>query len=136
MPLLTTLQTINARLAADASSAANHIASAAVLANRMSASILSLDDEQLTAWLNSQPRADIETLLTAHGQLGEAINAAAYVAKSVLTESAMVADIPNVDVRSIDDKLADRGRILTYESGTHLVTTLPTDPDQETETIP
>lgn len=129
MPLLTPLQTINARLAGDASSAANHIANAAVLANRMSASMLSLDDEQLTAWLNSQSRTDVEILLSAHGQLGQAINAAALVAQAVLNESGMSANIPPVDVRSVAEKLADQRRVMTYENGGFLVTTLPAEPD-------
>lgn len=131
MPLLTPLQTINARLAGDASSAANHIANAAVLANRMSASMLALDDEQLTAWLNSQSRTDVEILLAAHGQLGQAINAAALVAQAVLNESGMSANIPPVDVRSIEDKLADQRRVLTYANGAFAVATLPPEPEPE-----
>ena len=131
MPLLTPLQTINARLAGDASSAANHIANAAVLANRMSESMLSLNDEQLTAWLNSQSRTDVEILLSAHGQLGQAINAAALVAQAVLNESGMSANIPPVDVRSIEDKLADQRRVLTYANGAFTVTTLPPEPEPE-----
>ncbi len=131
MPLLTPLQTINARLAGDASSAANHIANAAVLANRMSESMLSLNAEQLTAWLNSQSRTDVEILLSAHGQLGQAINAAALVAQAVLNESGMSANIPPVDVRSIEDKLADQRRVLTYANGAFTVTTLPPEPEPE-----
>ena len=136
MPLLTPLQTINARLAGDASSAANHIANAAVLANRMSASMLALDDEQLTAWLNSQSRTDVEILLSAHGQLGQAINAAALVAQAVLNESGMSANILPVDVRSIEDKLADQRRVLTYADGAFVVTTLPPEPEPEPEPLP
>lgn len=131
MPLLTPLQTINARLAGDASGAANHIANAAVLANRMSASMLALDDKQLTAWLNSQSRTDVEILLAAHGQLGQAINAAALVAQAVLNESGMSANIPPVDVRSIEDKLADQRRVLTYANGAFAVATLPPEPEPE-----
>jgi len=138
MPLLTPLQTINARLAGDASSAANHIVNAAVLANRMSASMLSLDDEQLTAWLNSQPREDVEALLAAHGQLGEAINDAALVAQAVLNESGMSANIPPVDVRSVAEKLAAQRRILSIDNGVFTVTTLPleTKPEPAPEPLP
>ena len=131
MPLLTPLQTINARLAGDASSAANHIANAAVLANRMSASMLAMDDDQLTAWLNSQSRTDVEILLAAHGQLGQAINSAATVAQAVLNESGMSANIPPVDVRSVPEKLADQRRVMTYENGAFAVTTLPPEPEPE-----
>jgi L-fucose isomerase-like protein len=128
MPLLTPLQTINARLADDARQCANHIASASAIANRMVAAMLSLDDEQLTAWLNSQPREDVEALLAAHGQLGEAINAAATVAQAVLNESGMSANIPPVDVRSVAEKLADQRRVLTYANGAFTVTALPPEP--------
>jgi ATP phosphoribosyltransferase regulatory subunit HisZ len=132
MPLLTPLQSINARLADDARQAANHIANASVIANRMVAAMLQLNDEQLTAWLNSQPPEYTKALFAAHGQLGSAINSAGDVAQAVLSESGVTVNIPAVDVRSVADKLADQRRVLSFVDGLFAVSTLP-EPEPELE---
>ena len=136
MPLLTPLQSVNARLADDARACANHLANASILTNRMVTAMIALTDDQLTAWLNSQPREDVEALLAAHGQLGEAINDAALVAQAVLNESGMSANIPLVDVRSVAEKLAAQRRILSIDNGAFTVTTLPPGPEPEPQFDP
>lgn len=132
MPLLTPLQQIDAQLAETARSAANHLANAAVYANRMVFAMLALDDEALTAWLNSRPPEETQALFAAHGQLGEAINAAATVAQSVL-ENAV--SIPAVDTRSVPEKLAAARRVLAFD-GAFTVTTLPPEPAEEPPAVP
>jgi ABC-type transport system substrate-binding protein len=139
MSLLTPNEAINASLAADAKSAAQHIASAASLANRMVASMMQLNDHQLTAWLNSRDPADTMAIFAAHGQLGEAINGAATVASSVLSASGINYKIEPVDVRSVADKLAGAGRVLDFADGVWSVTTPPPpepNPDDHPEPDP
>jgi hypothetical protein len=102
----------------------------------MVTAMIALTDDQLTAWLNSQPREDVEALLAAHGQLGDAINAAATVAQAVLNESGMSANIPPVDVRSVAEKLAAQRRILSIDNGAFTVTTLPLEPEPEPQFDP
>ena len=134
MPLLTPLQTINASLADDARTIAAHISAASSLANRMVQRMLALDDEQLSAWLNAQ--GDPTPLFTAHGQLGEALNAASNVAAAVLSESGLPANLTAVDVRSVPEKLSDQRReILTTVDGFEVVTH-PEPPAEEPQPDP
>ncbi len=131
MPLLTPIQSINAALAADARACASHLANASILTNRMVSAMLALDDAALTEWLNSQPPQDTTALFAAHGMLGEAINSAAQIAQSVLIESGVSVNIPQVDVRSVAEKLASNRRVLSFENGVFGVTTLPPEPEPE-----
>lgn len=115
----------------EASNCANHLSSASVIANRMVSMMLNMPDHVLTDWLNSQSAQDTLTLFTAHGQLGEAINAASSIAQSVLAESGVEITIPTVDVRSVTEKLAATGRVLSYVDGVFSVTTPLPDPPPE-----
>jgi len=117
MPLLTPLQSINAQLAQEARQCANHLASSAVIANRMVSAMLNMDDETLTIWLNSQPPEDTLALFSAHGQLGGAINTASTIARDVLANSSIAANIPEVDVSSVTEKLAQANRVLSFVDG-------------------
>jgi hypothetical protein len=125
MPLLPPSQQINAQLADHAKSCALHLASAAVLAGRITDSFLSLSDEQLADWLNSQSPAETQALLVAHGQLGAALNSASGIARDVLTESGIEVNIPVVDVRPLGEKLGEQYRAITYTGGQWVVTQLP-----------
>jgi hypothetical protein len=126
-----------AALADDARACASHLANASILTNRMVSAMLALDDDQLTAWLNSQPPQDTTALFTAHGLLGEAINGAAQVAQSVLSESGVAVSIPPVDVRSVAEKLADHGRVFAFEDGVFSVTTISVpEPEPQPEPEP
>jgi hypothetical protein len=129
MPLLTPSQQINAALADHAKSCALHIASASVIANRMVESILALSDEALTEWLNAQSPQEIQSLLGAHGNLGAALNTAGNLAWSVLLESGIAVEIPDVDIRDFAEKLDQRGRDLAFEGGQFSVTTRPPEPE-------
>lgn len=131
MPLLTTNQQINAGLVATGMQCANHLASAAVLVNRMVTDITALSNGELTAWLNSQESSEMLALFTAHGQLGSAINTAAIIAGTVLADSGITLVIPECDVRSVADKLAP-SRILAFVDGVFSVTDAPTpEPEEE-----
>jgi len=121
MPLLTATESINAAFAETARQCALHIASAASLANQMVSAAMALPDDELTAWLNSKPAADMTALFTAHGTLGTALNASA----AALPASGVTVTIPPVDVRSVADKLASAGRVLAFSNGAFSVTTTP-----------
>lgn len=108
---------------------ANHLASAAVLTNKMTERVLALSDADLAAWLNSQ--GDPTPLFTAHGQLGEAINAAAQVATDTLNQWGLEPTIPTVDVRSVPQKLAAQNRQIQVVDGIFSVTTLPPETPQD-----
>lgn len=132
MPLLTTTQKISAAIAQDAAAFANHIASAAVLANRMVSHAIAAPDADLTAWLRSQSPQEVGELFGAHEAAGKAVNAAADVAQAILAASGMAADIPRVDVRPVSEKLAgQRRRMIVDQEGMAVVT----DPAPEPEPV-
>lgn len=118
-----TTHRITADIDALAQQVANHLASAAVLTNKMTERVLELSDEDLAAWLNSQ--GDPTPLFTAHGQLGEAINAAAHVATGTLNEWGLEPTIPTVDVRSVPQKLAAQNRAIVVDSSGWQVVPIP-----------
>lgn len=118
-----TTHRITADIDADAQSIANHLASAAVLTNKMTERVLALSDADLTAWLNSQ--GDPTPLFAAHGQLGEAINAAAQVATGTLNQWGLEPTIPTVDVRSVSQKLAAQNRAIVVDSSGWQVVPIP-----------
>jgi len=136
MPLLTPNQKINSILADDAVNIASHLSAAAQRANSMVNATLSLDDEALTSWLNSQPPNEIMALFQSHYELGVAVNAAINLANAVLAESGIDAPTTTVDVRSVPEKLADKRRVFAFENGVFSVTTLPPEPEPEVEQKP
>jgi hypothetical protein len=136
MQLLTKIQTTNASLAAEASACANHLASAAVHANRMVEQILALSDDDLTEWLNSRPPQDTAALFAAHGQLGEHVNAATQTAAAVLQASGIRSASVTIDTRSVAEKLASQNRVLHFDDQTgifQVTTTPPPEPEPENE---
>ena len=132
MPLLTQNARLNAALADDARNITAHLAAASNRANGMVSTMLALDDEALSAWLNSQSPEETLALFGAHGQLGEALNGALAIAGAVLAASGLPAPDGFVDVRSVPEKLAERGRIFAFEDGVFSVTT-PPPPEPEPE---
>jgi hypothetical protein len=134
MSLLPPSQLTNASIALSAQQCANHISSAAVLAGQMTQAALSLDDEVLTAWLNSRPPQETQHLFAAHEALGVSINSAADVAAAALASSGIPANIQRVDVRPVAEKLADQRRVLEFDGGKFIVTTLPPEEVEEIET--
>jgi hypothetical protein len=139
MPLLTQNQRLNASLADDARNIAAHLSAASSRANGMVSTMLSLDDEALSDWLNSQPPEETLALFGAHGQLGEALNGALAIAGAVLAASGIDAPSGTVDVRSVPEKVADQGRIFGFENGVFSVTTPPPpviEPEPEPEPGP
>jgi hypothetical protein len=142
MPLLTQNERLNAALAEKARNASAHLAAAAHEVNGMAELMLSLDDAALTEWLNHRPAEETLQKFTRHGILGEAINAGLGVSKLELEESGLPAPSATVDVRSVPEKLAARGRVFSADNGVFLVTTPPPpappaeDPEPEPEPEP
>lgn len=130
MPLLTTTQLANARIAELGQNIAAHLSAAASQCNRMVGETLQLGDADLTEWLQSRPPEETLQLLGAHGQLGETLNAVAVIATAILSESGLPSNIPPVDVRSAVEKLADQGRILDMQT---LTVSTPPKPEPEPE---
>ena len=131
MPLLTTTTKTNARIAELGSNIAAHLAACATAANAIVASVLALDDTELADWLNAQGD-ELETLLGAHSQLGEAINGASGIAFGILEASGLTAPIATVDLRSVTEKLAAQHRAIELTDSGWIVKPLP-KPEPEPE---
>ena len=111
MPLLTTTQQTTARIAERGRNIVSHIAAAASQANQQTADVLALDNDQLSAWLQENG-AQLESMLTAHKQLGDLLNQAAAVAAAILGDTAPPVGL--VDTRPLADKLAEQGRQIDF----------------------
>ena len=133
MPLLTTTTKTNARIAELGSNIAAHLAAAATAANAIVANVLALDDVQLADWLNAQGD-ELETLLGAHSQLGEAINNASGIASGILDASGLTTPATTVDLRSVTEKLAAQHRAIELTDSGWIVKPLPKpEPEPEPE---
>lgn len=123
MSLLTPTETVTARVAADAQQLSAYLQNAIVLANRIASSTLSLPTDQLNEWLNARPLEQRLAEFAAHGATGEALNAAA--ASSEQATGRPEGSLGRVDVRSVQDKLADQNRSLAIDGGIFEVTDNP-----------
>lgn len=133
MPLFDPIQLLNARIAADATDIAAHLAAASRKANGIVSTLLELEDSALTSWLNSQTPEETQALFGAHAQLGEALNAATATAAGVLAASGIQTAITLVDTRSVPEKLASKGRIFAFDGS---VFSVSTPPPPEPEPVP
>jgi hypothetical protein len=123
MSLLTPTESVTARIAADAEQLASYLASAIVLANRITGHALSLPTEQLNEWLNARPLDPRLAEFACHGDLGDALNDAATVAE--VATGRPEGTLGRVDIRSVAEKLAEQGRSLVVEDGSFLVSQQP-----------
>lgn len=130
-----TTHRINADLDSAAQNIANHLSSAAALANRITDTVLNLSDEALTAWLNSRTPQETQEIFHAHGLLGEAVNAAGQVASATLVQWGLRRAVPSVDVRSVSEKLAAQYRSIELTAEGWQVIQLDRPPVPEPEII-
>jgi hypothetical protein len=129
-----TIHRINADHDALAQSIFNHLSSSAGLANSLTQTVLVLSDEQLAAWLNSKPLQEVQDLFAAHGALGEAINAAGEIAAATLAQWGIARPFPQVDVRSVAEKLANQYRAIELtENGWVVIELERPEPEPEEE---
>ena len=137
MSLLTPTESVTARIAADAGALAAHLQNAIVIANRIVSHALGLPTDQLNEWLNARPLEQRLAEFASHGATGEALNAAAESSEQATGKA--TGALGRVDVRSVQDKLAEQGRILQIIDGAFVVTDLPTpepEPEPEPEPLP
>lgn len=125
MALLTNLTVVSARLADLTRSSGAHVAAAANLCNEMVTTLLSLSNEEATAWLNAQNPADINQLFTDHLVVGTNLNATLEALKSQLQAASIPFDPRPVDVRPVTDKLAEQGRQMSIGATGFLVENIP-----------
>lgn len=124
MPILNPSQVTSADLLGLSESALRFLSAAAGALNAMSNKLLALNDEDLQAWLNSQPIADISALFSAHASTGAAINSAAATTSQQVIESGVAGNYTEVDVRQFQEKLAAQGRQVTIVDGKFVVSNI------------
>jgi hypothetical protein len=133
MSLLTTTESVTARIAADAGALASHLRNAITLANRITGHALDLPTDQLNEWLNAKPLEQRMAEFTSHGITGDALNVAA--ASSEDATDAEDGSLGRVDTRIVADKLAAQNRALDIVDGAFIVTDIP-QPEPEPEPEP
>ena len=127
---MNTTHRINSDLDSAAQNIANHLASAATLANGITQRVLSLPDDELALWLNSRTPEETLAMFTSHGQLGDAINAAGTVATATLVQWGLERAVPQVDVRPVPEKLAEQMRTIDLtETGWQVTRIAPPAPE-------
>ena len=125
MPLIPPSIAVSAELAQLVVKAATHVNIAADRLNEMSSALLGLDNERLTAWLNSYPPAELQQQFAQHLEAGEAVNGLLALFAAQLEASGTGFPRHPVDVRDFGTKLADRGRTLTAGPEGLVVADLP-----------
>jgi hypothetical protein len=125
MKLLNNIQRVNSNMADSAVSCSNHLASAAFHVNKIATIALKLSNEELEAWLNSRSPEETSILFSAHALIGEYINNAAALSKSILVESGLATENVSVDIRPFADKLKDQGRLVNFDNGVFTITNAP-----------
>lgn len=135
--LQTTSEATTARIATEADAIASYIAASIAISNRIASSTLGLPVPELNDWLNAKPLDQRFAEFAAHGLLGEQLNAAAATSES--TTGKPEGSLGRVDVRSVQDKLADMNRTLEIVDGAFVVTENPPpapEPEPEPEPAP
>ena len=126
MPILNPSQVTSAELLGLSESTLRFLSAAASALNAMSNKLLSLDNDDLQTWLNSQPIDDISALFSAHASTGAAINSAAATTSQQVIESGVAGNYTEVDVRPFQEKLAEQFREVTYDGTKWVVSSLQT----------
>lgn len=124
MPLLTTIQQAHADNAADAVLIARHIQNAAVIANRIAERSLSLSVDNMTAFLQSKPQAEMFGDFESHAAVGYHVNALGTILATMAGVEAVA-----VDTAPVSEKLARKG--LVFDPATMTVSPIP-QPEEPT----
>ena len=123
MSLLTSTETVTARIAADAGALASHLRNAIVLANRIVDHALDLPTPELNDWLNARPLEQRLFEFTSHEETGGSLNFAASSSEEVAGLAYL--SLGRVDIRSVADKLAAQGRTIEIVDGAFVVADIP-----------
>lgn len=123
MSLLTQIETTSAQIASDADNLAAHLQAAISITNQMSSKVLGLPTDNLNEWLNSRPFDQRLNEFAAHLDVGNKLNEVAIIAEMITGKSLGL--LGRVDVRSIAEKLAIRGKLLEIKDELFSVTDIP-----------
>jgi hypothetical protein len=122
MPLI---QSKSAAAAASILSRVQHLAgnynAAASHLNAIVRDLLALDDADLAAFANEQGVAGLNELTTLHAEHGAAITELSQAAADLLAASGTIWPASVVDVRPLNEKLAEQGREMTFADGVFAV---------------
>ena len=133
MPLI---QSKSAAAAASILSRVQHLAgnynAAASHLNAIVRDVLALSNEDLFEFANEQGPAGLNELTTLHAEHGAAITELSQAAADVLAASGVIWPASVVDVRPLNEKLAEQGRELTFADGVFTVSQLQ-QPEPEPE---
>lgn len=136
MPLINKLSSVSASLANHVHLSGRYLEQAADQFNLMARALLDLSNDDLAAWLNSQPIADLQQLFADHLNAGTQINEAIAVVSAQLTASSIPFSSVVVDVRDFATKLAEQGRTASFDGATWTVDFIPPAPEQPIEPQP
>lgn len=140
MSLLTKNTKTSATLASQIQSGGAHLAAFSAIVNSMVGTLINLNNEDATAWLNAQVPSDVERLFTAHYQVGLATNGLQQIFGQLMAESEIVYAATAVDIRPVSEKLADQGRELLVSAAGFVVQDIvlppPVDPPVDPEAPP
>lgn len=106
------------------SAAANYNAAASNL-NAIVRDLIALGDADLAAFCNEVGAVGLYELTTLHGEHGAAVNSLSATAAAMLADSGVLWPASLVDIRPLDEKLAEQGRALAYADGAFLVSPTP-----------
>lgn len=133
MPLI---QSKSAAAAASLLSRVQHLAgnynAAASHLNAIVKDLLALSNADLAAFANQLGPVSLGELTLMHGDHGSAVNRLSALASTVLAESGVTWPASTVDVRGLDEKLAEQGRQMTFADGVFTVSPIP-QPAEEPE---
>lgn len=115
MPLASPSQLTDLSVLEKTRSQANHLASLALLTNQQATEILQKDNAELTAWLQGKA-SELGTLFQRHLDVGTGINAIITAVQATLNEAGDTTNIPTVDTRPFEEKLAAQGRTLNTQT--------------------
>ena len=97
--------------------------------------VLAMDDADLAEFANDIGPTALNELTTLHLEHGTAITELSAVAAATLAASGAIWPASIVDVRPLNEKLAEQGRELTFADGVFTVSQLP-QPEPEPEPEP
>ena len=109
-------------LAGNYNAAASHL-------NAIVRDLLALDDADLAAFANEQGPTALNELTTLHLEHGTAITELSAAAAAILADSGTIWPASAVDVRPLNEKLAEQGREMTFTGGVFSVQPIP-EPEQ------
>jgi hypothetical protein len=104
-------------LAGNYNAAATHL-------NTIVRELLALSDADLAAFCNEQGPVGLNELTSLHGAHGEMISSLSAEAAAMLAESGILWPASYVDTRSLAEKIAEQGRVITFVDGSFVVTSL------------